>query len=62
MEDHPEIPTGYYCYTILEVIKEEGQLPRLKTKECPHWEKTDNGAKCNLLNEEHHYQCCYHLL
>lgn len=60
--DHPEIPVGYYCYKGLEVIKDEFGQVKLKTENCPHWQKTEKGARCNLLNEEHHYQCCFHLL
>jgi hypothetical protein len=59
---HPEIPVGMYCYTVLEVIKEESGRPRLKTKVCPHWQKTENGARCSLLDREDHTYCGFHLI
>lgn len=37
--DHPEIPTGLYCRN-----EEQGL--------CPHWQKTERGARCNLLGME----------
>jgi hypothetical protein len=30
--------------------------------DCPHWHKTDKGAKCDYLNREDTRQCCFHLL
>lgn len=46
--NYPEIPHGYYCY-------DENGI-------CPHWQKTENGALCNLLNEEHFTHCWNHLV
>ena len=63
MDDHPEIPTGHYCYHVLEVIQQpDDSLPKIKTKACPHWQKTDNGARCNLIDREDIDYCCFHLL
>lgn len=53
MQDaHPEIPVGTYCYGV-----KDG-----KRFICPHWQRTDNGARCGLLNEEHHTYCPFHLV
>jgi len=60
--EHLEIPHGMYCYKVLEVLKDEDGRPRLKTKVCPHWQATENGARCNLINEEHHEYCPWHLV
>lgn len=60
--EHPEIPSGDCCYTILDVIKNENGMPRLKTKNCPHWKSTENGAYCAILNEEHYEGCPWHLV
>lgn len=43
-EEHPEIPPGMYCYTYLNE----------EIKVCPHWEKKDFGARCNLLGLNSH--------
>lgn len=34
--NHPEIPKGDYCYTILGVDKDTGKL---RIKVCPHWSR-----------------------
>lgn len=63
MNDHPEIPEGYYCYRSLEVIPDpNGSPPKIKTEMCPHWHKTEKGARCDLINEEHTKMCMFHLL
>lgn len=49
---HPEIPVGTYCYGF-----KDG-----KRFVCPHWHKTDAGARCDVLNEEHHTYCPFHLV
>ena len=58
-QDHPEIPVGLYCYNGWHK-GEDGKMHQGKV--CPHWQKTENGARCNLLNEEHHTYCCFHLV
>jgi hypothetical protein len=30
--------------------------------DCPHWHKTDKGARCDYLNREDTKPCCFHLL
>lgn len=60
--DHPEIPVGFYCYTGVGVEKDDSDQLIFKIKTCPHWQRTDNGAKCTLLNEEHYKDCWRHLL
>lgn len=37
---HPEIPEGPYCY---------GRDSEGKRGDCPHWQGTEKGARCNLL-------------
>jgi hypothetical protein len=62
-DEHPEIPTGHYCHGSLEVISKDDGKPVLKTHQtCPHWQKTENGARCNLLNREDHTYCWLHLV
>lgn len=56
---HPEIPEGSYCYRGLKPSG-EGKIKVIGL--CPHWQKTENGARCELLNEEHHKYCPYHLV
>jgi hypothetical protein len=46
--EHPEIPVGVYCYG--------------KGGVCPHWHRTEKGARCDILNEEHVAQCMFHLI
>lgn len=61
--EHSEIPEGDYCYRSLEVIEDpNGGPPTLKMEMCPHWHKTEKGASCDLINEEHTELCMYHLL
>ena len=45
---NPEIPEGYYCY--------KGE------KTCPHWHKTEKGARCDIIQEEHTEYCMLHLV
>lgn len=63
---HPEIPKGMYCYTSLKVInipEDPHALPIIKVDGlCPHWKKTEKGARCEFLNEEHNKWCGYHLV
>jgi hypothetical protein len=63
---HPEIPKGTYCYTSLKVINnpdDPNAKPTYKAEGvCPHWKKTENGARCELLNVEHHRKCGFHLV
>lgn len=50
--DIHEIPRGDYCYTLLKPIQPtmvDGR-PGWRIALCPYWERTDNGARCNLLN------------
>lgn len=61
-KDHPEIPTGSYCYRSLKVIESSNGQPHIKMEMCPHWHKTENGASCDLIKEEHTKMCMYHLL
>lgn len=61
MHHHPEIPVGTYCYISLGTEERDGKVV-LKTKVCPHWHRTDNGARCDLINEEHYTYCPFHLL
>lgn len=57
--DHPEIPFGYYCY---DGWHKEGLNDHVQGRICPHWEATDRGARCHLLNEEHYEFCPWHLV
>lgn len=59
---HPEIPEGDYCYTIVEIVHDDNGMPRMKNKKCPHWKRTEKGAHCAILNEEHHEGCPWHLV
>jgi hypothetical protein len=60
--EHPEIPTGSYCYKVVEVSSTIDGKPVIKTETCPHWQKIDKGARCNLLKEDHYAQCPFHLV
>lgn len=62
MDDYPEIPTGYYCYRVLEVVNQPEGPPKIKTEACPHWQKTEKGARCNLINREDTDYCGFHLI
>ena len=49
--DHPEVPIGVYCYTI---VSQEGT--KLKTVVCPHWSRDNSkpyqqSGYCALLKE-----------
>lgn len=60
--DHPEIPLGDYCYKITGTATDELGRIEIKSELCPYWKATEKGAKCSFLNEEHHYDCYFHLL
>lgn len=38
MADVTDIPSGFYCYTVLSVDAKTG---RMKTKVCPFWSRSD---------------------
>ncbi len=57
--EHPEIPVGLYCYDGWR--KDENGKMR-QGRICPHWQRTENGARCNLINREDHTYCGFHLI
>lgn len=55
--EHPEIPVGIYCYT---ASMDSNGVRRIKS--CTHWKKTDEGARCELLDLNTTELCPYHLV
>lgn len=49
MNNHPEIPVGYYCYRTVGL---DAQTGRLKIEVCPHW-----SCRHDKLDQENGY-CC----
>ena len=52
VSSEPFIPTGPYCYQLLEVVSRPGQFTIFKTKFCSHFEKSAETNRCNLLKVE----------
>jgi hypothetical protein len=44
--NNSEIPQGGYCYKTVSIDRNGN----MNIKSCPYWQKTKNGARCNLLN------------
>ncbi len=44
------IPSGPYCYQLLEVVNRPGQFPLLRTRSCSHFQTGGETTRCNLLN------------
>jgi hypothetical protein len=47
--DHPEIPTGDYCYKLQGIARSPAGLPKLQTKICPHLKSASGEIRCALL-------------
>ncbi len=57
-----EIPNGPYCYRHRQWPRMSHELGILHVEPCPHWQKTDGGARCNLINLESDYGDPFNLL
>jgi hypothetical protein len=42
-----QIPKGHYCYRPINISNKKASFEILV---CPYWQKTNGGARCNLLN------------
>lgn len=45
----PFIPSGQYCYQLIEVVDRPGQLPLLRTRPCDYLQRVGETNRCNLL-------------